>query len=88
VSGAFNLQSSADISSSCSHFKTLSGSNQVIRGKFTCEGEKQKPGGVGSSTSSGSSSTSSQSGIAAGTYAQSASITGVLGVIAAIFGML
>lgn len=89
VEGAFNLQSTANIDSVCSTFKPLSGSNNVIKGKYTCAGQLSHPGGQGTTpTSSGSSSTSSQSGAASGFYAQSASITGVMGVIAAIFGML
>lgn len=93
VRGAFNIQSSGDVSSSCSTFQPLSGPNNVIKGTFTCAGEQSKPGGQGSTptgtaTGGSSSSTASQSGTANGFYAQSAAVTGVMGVIAAMFGML
>jgi len=91
VRGAFNLQSSGDISSDCSTFQSLSGTNNVIKGTFTCAGEQKKPGSSGSSvtsTSSSSSSTSTASGSASGLYTRSATVTGFMGVLAAIFGML
>ena len=36
---SFNLQSSENIASTCSHFEALSSSNSVIKGKFLCEGK-------------------------------------------------
>lgn len=84
VRGAFNLQSTQDINSVCSHFKPLSGQNNVIKGTFTCSTTKT-PGGVGTSTSSGSGGTTS-SGAANPMLIPGA--TGVLGVLAAIFGLL
>jgi hypothetical protein len=88
VRGAFNLQSSADINSACSHFSSLSGSNNVIKGTYTCKGEESNPGGTGtlpSGTNSGGSSSSSSS---AATAIYISGATGFMGVIAAIFGML
>ncbi|KAK5110758.1 hypothetical protein LTR62_005635 [Meristemomyces frigidus] len=90
VRGAFNLQSTSDISSACSNFKGLSGSNNVIKGTFTCSGDQSHPGGAGttpSGTSSSSSSSSSTSKSSAnGLYISGT--TGLLGVVAAIFGVL
>ncbi|GAB7351982.1 hypothetical protein MBLNU459_g2507t1 [Dothideomycetes sp. NU459] len=92
IRGAFNLQSSADIDSTCSTFKALSGSNSVIKGKFTCAGEQSKPSGEGSSvtgTATGSSSTSTSTGKsgAAGLIVPGAA-TGLMGVVAVFFGLL
>jgi hypothetical protein len=90
VRGAFNVQSSKDISSDCSHFKSLSGSNNVIKGTYTCVSGASNPsssgtGSSGSSTSSGSSSSTSSS---AADVLYISGATGLMGVVAAIFGML
>ncbi|KAF4551642.1 putative GPI-anchored cell wall organization protein [Elsinoe fawcettii] len=88
VAGAFNLQSTADISAVCSRFNGLRGRDNVIKGQYTCEGRQSNPGGVGTRPS-GSSGSASQSGSAAkDLYARSSAITGVLGVFAAMLGML
>ncbi|KAF2155661.1 hypothetical protein K461DRAFT_274677 [Myriangium duriaei CBS 260.36] len=85
VQGACNLQSTADIDPVCSHFNGLHPS--VIQGKVTCAGKESSPGGLGSTPSS--SSTSSATGAAGrDMYARSSAITGVMGVLAAMFGML
>ena len=90
VRGAFNLQSAADITDDCSTFKALAGSNNVIKGKFVCAGTVAKPSGQGSTpTSSGSSSSSSSSasaGAAAGLYIPGA--TGLMGLVAVMFGLM
>lgn len=92
IRGAFNLQSSGDITSDCSTFSALHSSNGVIKGKFTCAGEQSKPSGQGSSvtgtaTGSSSSSTStSKSGAAA--FAAPGAISGLMGVVAVFFGLL
>ena len=89
VRGAMNLQSSEDIQDVCDNFSSMASSNGVIRGKFTCKSNNGDPktlsegGGSGSSTGSGSDT----SGNAASTRYISGA-TGVMGVIAAIFGML
>jgi len=88
VKGAFNLQSSSDITNACNHFQPLSGQNNVIKGTYTCKGDAATPGGVGSvqgGTNSGGSNSTSKSG-ANTVYISGA--TGILGVVAAIFGML
>ncbi|PNS13993.1 Protein ecm33 [Sphaceloma murrayae] len=87
VAGAFNLQSTANIDSACSRFKPLTGRDNIIKGEFTCRGEQARPGGVG--TPASGSSTSSQSGSAGKElFARSSAVTGVLGVFAAMLGML
>ncbi|GAM82836.1 hypothetical protein ANO11243_008220 [Dothideomycetidae sp. 11243] len=86
VQGACNLQSTADISSTCTTFNNLHSSG-TIQGKVTCAGKESNPGGLGSSPSS--SSTSTQKGEAGrDMYARSSAVTGVLGVFAALLGML
>jgi len=93
VRGAFNMQSSEDITDACTHFKSLAGTNNVIKGKFVCAGEQAKPSGQGSTPTStgGSSSTSSgsakSSGAASGLYVPGAA-TGFMGVVAVMFGLL
>lgn len=82
VRGAFNLQSTSNIS--CDTFEELR-SNRVIKGKYTCVPDSANPEGLDgtSTTSDGSSSSSSAAHpmIIPGA-------TGVLGVVAAIFGLL
>lgn len=93
VRGAFNLQSTQDITSACNHFQPLSGANNVIKGTYTCKGGESTPGGTGtlsggtnSGSGSGSSASASASSGANAVYISGA--TGVMGVVAAIFGML
>ncbi|KAK3722728.1 cell wall protein Ecm33 [Vermiconidia calcicola] len=89
VRGAFNLQSEQNIDDACEEFRPLAGGRgSVIKGPFTCEGKLRNPGGVGSSGGSrtGSGGSSSSSGAANAVYISGA--TGVMGVVAAIFGML
>ncbi|GAB7342070.1 hypothetical protein MBLNU457_g0352t1 [Dothideomycetes sp. NU457] len=91
VKGAFNLQSSADISNICSNFRSLSGQNNVIKGTFTCAGEQSHPGGAGtkpSGTATGSGSSSSSTGKSAAVNYKPAALTGVMGLVAALFSML
>lgn len=92
IKGAFNLQSSADISANCTTFKALSGTNNVIKGKFVCAGSQAKPSGAGSNptgtatgTSSSSSSTAKSS---ANTVYVSSAAAGFMGLVAVAFGML
>ncbi|TKA81538.1 hypothetical protein B0A49_00452 [Cryomyces minteri] len=90
IRGAFNMQSTGDITDACNNFKSLSGQNNVIKGKFTCAGSQVKPGGAGTTpTSSGSSSSSTSSKSAAGALdVSSSAVMGLTGVLAAIFGLL
>lgn len=87
VDGAFNIQSSAQLSGCDAYQKLKSGSQ--IRGKYYCNGTVAKPSGVGSSpTTTGSgSSKSSSTGAANAMYIPTAA-AGVMGVVAAMFGLL
>lgn len=87
VRGAFNLQSTKNINSACDHFEPLSGQNNVIKGEYTCS-QTSNPQGTGTlpdGTNSGSSSTTSSS---AALPMLIPGATGLLGVVAAIFGLL
>lgn len=89
VRGAFNLQSSEDIDDACSHFQGMAGQGNTIKGTFTCKGSEAKPGGVGTPTTGpndGGSGSTTSSSAANPMYISGA--TGVMGVIAAIFGLL
>ncbi|KAK4549771.1 hypothetical protein LTR36_005072 [Oleoguttula mirabilis] len=92
VKGAFNLQSSGDIDTACSHFEPLSGSNNVIKGTYTCAGGESTVGGTGTLTpgtnSGGSSTSSSATSSSAANAVLFSGATGLMGVVAAIFGML
>lgn len=96
IRGNFNVQSTKDISSSCNVFDNEHGPNDVIKGgDYTCDGENPQATGTsdgssgGSSSNGGSSSSGSgKSGAADPSNIPSMQITGVLGVIAAILGML
>lgn len=88
VDGAFNIQSSAELSG-CDAFQKLK-SSSAIRGKYYCNGTVAKPSGVGSNpstTGSGSSSKSTSTGAASAMYVPTAA-AGVMGVVAALFGLL
>lgn len=95
VQGAVNIQSTADISQTCNNFQKLG--TQVIKGKLTCTStpspsasSSTTPGAGGSGSGSGSSSqTSTHKGAASPElYARSSAVTGVLGIFAALLGML
>jgi hypothetical protein len=86
VDGAFNVQSSAQLQG-CDAFQKLKSGSQ-IRGKYFCNGTVSKPSGVGSTpTSGGSGSKSTQSGSANSMYVPTAA-AGVMGLVAAMFGLL
>lgn len=88
VRGAFNLQSTKNINSACDHFEPLSGPNNVIKGEYTCS-QTDNPQGTGTlpdGTNSGSSGSTTSSSAAHPMLIPGA--TGVLGVVAAIFGLL
>lgn len=88
VKGAFRVISDKDISQSCSRFDDKAGSNKAIKGEYECNGNDQgastTKNGDGSSTSGGSSTSSK--GVASGLYVPAT--TGLMGVLAAIFGLL
>jgi hypothetical protein len=87
VDGAFNIQSSAQLTG-CDAFQKLKSGSQ-IRGKYYCNGTVSKPSGVGSnpSTTGSNGSKSTQSGSANAMYVPTAA-AGVMGVVAAMFGLL
>lgn len=82
VSGAFNLQSTEDITDICTNFKKLK-DDAKIRGKYTCAGKQTTPGGVGT-TPSGNTSDKS----AASSMGMSALAFGASAVVAVMFSML
>jgi len=90
VRGAFNMQSSGDISKDCSTFKAESGSSNVIKGKFTCAGSQSSPGGAGTiptATTGGASASPTKSGAANAVGVQSSMAMGAVGLFAAILGI-
>jgi hypothetical protein len=94
VRGAFNIQSSEDITSVCNHFMPLSGSSNVIKGAYSCKGGEASPGGSGtlpSGTNSGGGSGTSGSSSKSSSASSALKITGAtgfMGVVAAMLGML
>lgn len=90
IRGAFNLQSSGDISSNCTKFKGESGSSNVIKGKFTCAGKQSSPGGAGTTptgTNGAGASPTKSASAAIIVGVQSSMAMGALGVFAAILGI-
>ncbi|KAI5208375.1 hypothetical protein AUEXF2481DRAFT_41220 [Aureobasidium subglaciale EXF-2481] len=88
VDGAFNIQSSSTLGG-CDAFSKLKSGGE-IRGKYVCNGTVSKPSGVGSNPSSASGSSGSKStntGAANAMYIPTAA-AGVMGVVAAMFGLL
>ena len=81
--GAFNLQSSADISADCATFSGKVGSSNVIKGKFSCEGEQSNPG---SSTSTSTASSTKKSEARHLDISSNAAI-GIGSVLAAMLGI-
>lgn len=94
VRGAFTLVSAENIDDACSSFEELKNGG-TIKGTFTCRGEEADPEngdqpegttkGSGGSSNSGSSSGSKDS---AATSIQITGATGILGVVAVLFGLL
>ncbi|KAK6431664.1 cell wall protein Ecm33, partial [Oleoguttula sp. CCFEE 5521] len=83
--------SSEDLTDTCNHFQPLSGQNNVIKGTYSCSGGEFTPGGSGtlpSGTNSGSGTSGSTTSSSASTAVTITGATGLLGVVAAIFGML
>ncbi|KAF2100629.1 hypothetical protein NA57DRAFT_54707 [Rhizodiscina lignyota] len=90
VRGAFNIQSSKDISSDCSTFSNEQGPNDVIKGDYQCAGSQTRPGDANTTPSGTSSSggSSGKTGAAGHIEIPATALTGVLGVLAAMVGML
>lgn len=83
VKGAFNLQSTNNITSACAFYKPLK-DKKLIQGKYFCEGKLVDPSVAGSKpTSQGSGSSNSQTGAATSLSA----VNGALGLaaMAAVF---
>jgi len=89
IKGAFNMQSSGDLTDECATFKKESGSTNVIKGKFVCQGSVAKPGGAGTTpTATASGSTTTKTSAASAVQMSSASLMGFTGLLAALFGLL
>lgn len=99
VAGAFNIQSSQDLSDVCPDFADVQGRDNVIRGEFSCAGGQDEPDsagsledgtndGSGSGSSGGGSSSSSDSADSGAAALYISGTTGLLGVVAAVFGVL
>lgn len=88
VLGAMEILSTQTIASTCAHFDSISGPNDIIQGAETCSpsasaAATSSSSGSSTSSSSGSSSSSSKS---AGNYAASpASAFTIFGGLAALF---
>lgn len=97
IRGAFNVQSTSDISSECSKFQNEAGPNDVIKGDFQCAGKQDTPSDAtptgSSATTSGDGGSGSSGSGSSGNFAgpigvPSMQMTGVMGVIAAMIGLL
>ena len=87
--GAFNVQSSKDISADCSTFAGEAGPNSAIKGTYQCAGSQTNPGDANTTPSgTGAGSSPSKTGAASHLDMPSGYMTGVLGVLAAMLGML
>lgn len=86
VKGAFNLQSTGDIQSTCDNtFKPLK-SQGKIQGKYVCVGEVAKPGGEGTTpTVTGTGGTTKKTGAASALNAPGNAAVGLMGLAAAFF---
>merc|ERR1711939_233213 len=82
--GAFNLQSTADISSSCNVFDDMHGPSDVIKGKYQCRGSLTNPGNASTTASGGSGSSSSG---AANHMGFTPAALGLSGVLAAMLSL-
>jgi len=88
VRGAFNVQSSGDISKACSNFQSLK-SSSVIKGSYECAGLQSKPGGAGTTpTGTASGAGATKTGAAGRLDISSGAVMGMSGVLAAMFGLL
>lgn len=90
VKGTFNLTSSGNLNSTCAHFKTLSGKNNVIKGVYTCKGNtaaaNTDTSGVDGAT--GNASGDGKTGAASSMALPGVATTALLGLVAVMFGML
>lgn len=86
--GAFTAISTADISNICNSFKDKVGQNSIIQGVFTCKGTVADASNGAASTASPGSASSPSPSTGAAAPMHVATTTGLLGVVAAIFGLL
>ncbi|KAF2430736.1 GPI-anchored cell wall organization protein Ecm33 [Tothia fuscella] len=84
--GAFNLQSTGDVTKDCATFKAIQGPNNVIKGKYVCQGKVTNPGNIGSTPTSGQDPTKKSDANAFNP--NTAYYSGFAGVLAAMFGLL
>jgi len=82
--GAFNLQSTADITSSCDVFNDMHGPSDVIKGKYQCKGSLTNPGNASTTATGGSGSSSSG---AANHIGFTPAALGLSGVLAAMLSL-
>ncbi|OCL14273.1 hypothetical protein AOQ84DRAFT_43577 [Glonium stellatum] len=88
VRGAFNIQSSGDISKACSNFQSLK-SSSVIKGSYECAGLQSKPGGAGTTpTGTATGAGATKTGAAGRLDVSAGAVMGMSGVLAAMFGLL
>jgi hypothetical protein len=82
VKGAFNLQSTGNVTEACAFYKPLK-DKKLIEGKYYCEGKLVNPGQQGSKPTSQSNDDSSKTGAATSLSA----VNGALGLaaMAAVF---
>jgi len=86
VKGAFNIQTSGDVTDDCTHFNSIKGRNNVIKGPFACIARTNDPKGAGSASGTSSGSGAQKTG-AAGHLEFSHGLTGAAGVLAAILAL-
>jgi len=84
VKGAFNLQSTGDVSKPCDDFYKPLKTKGKIQGKFECVGQVEKPGGQGT-TPTVTGSGSKKTGAASSLNVQSNAAMGLFGLAAAFF---
>jgi hypothetical protein len=82
--GAFNIQSTGNIDSSCAVFNDKHGPSKVIKGKYQCRGSLSEAGNASTTVTGGGSSSSSG---AANAMGYNAAALGFSGVLAAIFAL-
>lgn len=87
VRGAVNIQSSEQLGDVCETFQPLK-ADGVIRGPYDCAGEQDDPQGQGNGNNGGSGSDSDSDSDSAASTRYISGATVVLGVLAAVFGML
>jgi hypothetical protein len=86
VQGAFNIQSTGDLTKQCAHFSSLK-DDSTIKGDYVCQGKVSHPGGAGTTPTAAASGSKSTKTSAAG-HVEIPAMVGVSGLIAAFFGLL